>query len=220
MNAYWDRYANWFLARNARERAIIAVALIGGIWFLGYTYAIEPTLNKLRRADRALQEATATTASLTQQTAVLRAMPVKDPDASARAEIEQIKVRLAEQAVRLQDVERSMVPPDKMAALLESLLARSRGLQLVSLQNLPPAPVLEGKLAPAGGAPGGGLYKHGIEVKVAGGYGDLLAYLQQLENAPQRLIWGKLELVAEQHPRSVLTFTVYTLSLDTTWLTL
>lgn len=218
MKAYWQRYTSWFLARNARERAIVTLALIGGIWFLGYSVVIEPGLIKLRRADRALQEATATTTSLQQQTAVLRATPVKDPDAPVRAELEQLKARLAEQAVRLQAVERSLVPPERMAALLESLLGRSRGLHLISLQNLAPSPVVEASSVADG--PGGGLYKHGIELRVAGSYGDLLHYLQQLENAPQKLIWGRLDMAAEQYPRSVLTLTVYTLSLDKTWLTL
>lgn len=218
MKSYWERYSNWFLARNVRERAIVALAGIGGIWLLGYSYAIEPTLIKLRRADRALHEVTTTTASLQQQTVVLRTAPVQDPDAPLRNELEQLKARMAEQAVRLQAVERSLVPPERMATLLESLLSRSRGLHLVSLQNLPPAPVVEAKGAADG--PGGGLYKHGIELRVAGTYGDLLHYLQQLENAPQKLIWGRLELAAEHYPRSMLTLTVYTLSLDKTWLTL
>lgn len=221
MKAYWERYVAWFLGRNARERAIVALAMVGGLWFLGYAYAVEPALLKLRRAERALLDATSATASLQQQAAALKSTPVKDNDAPLRAELEQLRARMAEQAVKLQDVERSMVPPEKMAGLLENLLARSRGLHLISLKNLPPAPVLEARAgARPVSAPGSGLYKHGIEIRVAGSYGDLLAYLQQLENVPQRLIWGKLELVTEQYPRSLVTLTLYTLSLDKTWLTL
>ncbi len=66
--------------------------------------------------------------------------------------------------------------------------------------------------------PGGNIYKHGIEIKLAGGYGDLLAYVADLEASPQKLLWGGMRLTVKQFPVSELTLTVYTLSLDSIWL--
>ena len=69
--------------------------------------------------------------------------------------------------------------------------------------------------APAAGA---ALYKHGVELRLEGDYAALADYLARLENNGQKLLWERVALSAEQHPRLVLTLTVYTLSLERTWL--
>ena len=79
----------------------------------------------------------------------------------------------------------------------------------------PPAP----QAPPAAPPPTGpNIYKHGIEIKIAGNYSDLLMYLVEIERMPQRIIWNRLKLTTEVHPRNEMTLTVYTLSLDTQWL--
>ena len=57
-----------------------------------------------------------------------------------------------------------------------------------------------------------------MEIKLEGGYADLAEYLARLEKSGQKLLWERVSLSAEQHPRLVLTLTVYTLSLDRAWL--
>ena len=226
MKAWWQRYLAWFAARQPRERIIVAAAAVGGILFIGYSYAIEPALLASRRAERTAVEARAATAQAIAAAAALAKQNV-DPDAPLRAELERTRTQLAEQSRRFEAVDRSLVPPDKVPALLESLLARSRTLQLVSLRTLPTTPVIERK-APKGPVPATvttvpaapNLFKHGVEIRIAGSYADLLAYLAELENAPQRLIWGRMDLAVTEYPRSVLTLTVHTLSLETSWLVL
>jgi len=230
VKAWWQRYLAWFAARAPRERIIVAAAALGGILFIGYSYAIEPALLASRRAERTAVEAKAATAQAIAAAAALTKQNV-DPDAPLRAELERTRALLAEQSRRFEAVDRSLVPPDKVPALLESLLARSRTLQLVSLRTLPPTPVIERKAAKGAGpaaAPASAaaipaapnLFKHGVEIRIAGSYADLLAYLAELENAPQRLIWGRMDLAVAEYPRSVLTLTVHTLSLETSWLVL
>lgn len=63
-----------------------------------------------------------------------------------------------------------------------------------------------------------GLFKHGVEIRLEGNYQELTAYLERLEQAKSKLLWSSVTLVAEQHPKLVLTLTVYTLSLDRAWL--
>ena len=40
----------------------------------------------------------------------------------------------------------------------------------------------------------------------------------RLEKSPQKLLWSRVSLSADKHPKLVLTLTVFTLSLDRTWL--
>jgi MSHA biogenesis protein MshJ len=66
--------------------------------------------------------------------------------------------------------------------------------------------------------PGPGLWRHGIEITLEGSYADLSAYVQNLEALPQRVLRGGMSFQVEAHPKATLTLTLYTLSLDHSWL--
>ena len=63
------------------------------------------------------------------------------------------------------------------------------------------------------------IFKHGVQITVRGGYLDLLSYVSALEKMPSQMFWGEASLSVEQYPDSVLTLTLYTLSLGKLWLT-
>ncbi len=227
----WTKYLAWFGGLKQREQKIVALAVLAGGLFVGFTYAVEPNLLKARREARGAAEAMAGAATLGQQAAIF-AGANRDPDAPLRAELDKLKAEMAKQGERFAAIDRSLVAPDKMPVLLESFLGRSGALQLASLRTLPASPLLQRKAgdaakpaagapaeaAPAGAAPN--LYKHGVEIRLIGTYAELLGYVQALEAAPQRLLWGRMELATLDYPRSQLTLTVYTLSLDANWLVL
>jgi MSHA biogenesis protein MshJ len=145
-----------------------------------------------------------------------------------RHRLEQARQQLAEGDVYLQSNHEHLVAPEKMAELLEQVLNQNGRLQLVDLQTLPVAPLVEKVVVKPGGAgakpasavaaPDNQLFKHGVKIIVRGSYMDLLQYLAELERLPTQMFWGEAEMKVEKHPEVVLTLTVYTLSLDKTWL--
>ena len=76
----------------------------------------------------------------------------------------------------------------------------------------PPAPA-----SAAASAPAGWLFRHGVQVTLQGSYADLVAWLDDLERQPRRVYWGELKLDATRWPATVMTVTVYTISLEKTW---
>lgn len=74
--------------------------------------------------------------------------------------------------------------------------------------------------APVGaeGDGGEGIYQHGMEIRLAGSYNDLLGYLAEIERMPQQLMWNSVRFSVEKYPRNVMVLRVYTLSLDRNWL--
>jgi MSHA biogenesis protein MshJ len=64
------------------------------------------------------------------------------------------------------------------------------------------------------------IYRHGVEITVQGGYQDIVRYLAALEAMRWQLFWGGANLSVEEHPKTNLTLTLYTLSLDRKWLNL
>nr|AMK59154.1 putative mannose-sensitive agglutinin (MSHA) biogenesis protein MshJ [uncultured bacterium UPO42] len=235
LRARWQQWSDQFIARQRRERAILAAAVIFGGGFLLFSFAVEPGL---RQASAALAETQSVRNELTQQQAQLAALKAApDPDSVNRKRLSEIKAQLTATNERLARFESGMVPPLHMREFLENLLARNRGVELLELKVLAPQPVdvAAGKsvttaAVASSGAPveGGGkaaqlpalpsIWQHGIELKLAGSYNDILNYLTDVEGMPQHVMWSKLDLSVEKYPRNLLSLRVYTLSLDRHWL--
>ncbi|MDP3511820.1 MAG: hypothetical protein Q8S20_03650 [Sulfuritalea sp.] len=237
--ALWAQWNAKFAALTCRERVIVAAVLILGGGLLIFNFAVEPFVLKARSAVRAETTARAELARQQAQAAALGAQNI-DPDAVNRRRLAQVKQELAAVSERLADFEAGMVPPARMQAFLQALLARNRAIELLELKTLPvtlvgappkveiqagtPLPVARdaGKdkatQVQADPGSGDGIYQHGIEIRLAGDYNGLLNYLAELERMPQRLLWNSVHLTVEKYPRNIMVVRVYTLSLDRNWL--
>jgi len=227
----WAKWAASFAARPPRERAVVAAALVGGGGLLLFSFGLEPLLLQARNASRA--ETAARTELVLQQAqlAAVRAQAA-DPDAVNRRRLAQARQELGAIGRRLVEFEAGMVPPAKMQAFLERLLVRNQSIELLGLKTLPvtlvgvPPPAQAAATAGTKPVPGAvepvkaeGIYQHGIEIRLAGNYNDLLTYLAEVERMPQRLMWNSLSFTVEKYPRNIMVVRVFTLSLDRNWLT-
>jgi len=96
------------------------------------------------------------------------------------------------------------------------------GASTASSQPVPPVTAGSAQTAPGPAAEvaKGQVFKHGVEVVVQGSYSELVGYMAELESMPWQVFWGKASLNAEDHARTTLTLTLYTLSLEKRWLDL
>lgn len=234
LSSQWAKSAASFAARPPRERAVVAAALVVGGGLLLFSFGLEPLLLQARNASRA--ETAARTELVLQQAqlAAVRAQAA-DPDAVNRRRLAQARQELGAIGRRLVEFEAGMVPPAKMQAFLERLLVRNQSIELLGLKTLPvtlvgvPPPAHAAQAAATAGTkpvPGAvepakaeGIYQHGIEIRLAGNYNDLLTYLAEVERMPQRLMWNSLSFTVEKYPRNIMVVRVFTLSLDRNWLT-
>lgn len=215
MKSWWKKTRAHFDALQQREQWLVAAAILGGIAVFGYTLFIEPNWQRARQAERSIIETRAQLDEGREQMRLLSA-PERHPDVQASAELEDLQAKLASLSGSLRVLESALVPPNRVMALLEEMVGTKSGLRLISLKTFPPTP-----FASEGEKPGGkpaSLYRHGVEVRLEGSYQDLCAYLERLEKSPMKLLWGSAVLQAESHPRLVFTLTVYSLSMDRTWL--
>jgi MSHA biogenesis protein MshJ len=223
MKEQWRQWAARYDALAARERWLIAAAVLAGMVLLGYSLLIDPALKRWQLAERSLIDQQAQLDSVHAQSLALQSAQ-RNPDLAASAEVASLKQQLGELSARLASVESSLVPPRRMAGLLEEMIGRKSGLRLLGLKTLVLAPVLvkktgteeTGKAVDKSATPG--LFKHGIEIRLEGSYQDLSAYLERLEQSKLKLLWSSASLAADGYPKLVLTLTVYTVSLDSAWL--
>lgn len=131
-----------------------------------------------------------------------------------------MQTQIAEGDAYLKATQDKLVPPEKMAALLEQVLAKNVRLQLVALNTLPVSLFIEPSTDQAAnaGVQEKQIFKHGVQMTVRGSYADLMQYLTALEKMPTQMFWGMAKMSVVQYPNAELTLTLYTLSLDKTWL--
>lgn len=225
MKKHWLKLAARYDALQLRERWLVAAAVLGGIVLVGYSLFVEPALKRAQLAERGVAESRVQISNTQAQSVALQSSS-PDPDVVARAELDGLRKQLSELAGRLEVMENSLVPPQRMTGLLEEVIGRKTGLRLLALKTLPVAPLLEKNVGPEAAAKAvdkplnssSGLFKHGVEIKLEGSYQELSAYLERLEQSKLKLLWSSVALSADNHPKLVLTLTVFTLSLDRAWL--
>lgn len=239
MQKWLAPYLQRFDALTRRERALVAAALIGGVWMVGNSVLIDLPLTRLRILGKQLQAEQQEFETLQTQLATLK-REMRDPDADNRRRLADLRQQLNTVRTELAQNQSHLVKPQDVSHLLDQLLARHTALRLVSLRNLPAVPANAAQAvaaAPSVGSKAGDrpqagspaatapaatsaqLWRHGIELRLQGSYMDLLAYVGELEGLQQRLGWGAVELRTD-YPRSELSLTVHTYSLDPAWLSL
>jgi MSHA biogenesis protein MshJ len=204
-----------------RERALVAFAAIVGVTMIGSSLLVDPQLKAVRSTKANIEQTNTQIATLGIELAQMRQQVKTDPDADRKAELAALREKLAEVSQRIESRQSSLVPPDRVSHLLETLLRRNPALQLLSLKSLPPVSLL----ADAKGSSDGkatvrefDLYRHGVEVRIAGSYADLHAYLLAIERHDQKLLWGEVRLAVEEYPRAQMVIVVHTLSSEQAWL--
>ncbi|MCX8145433.1 MAG: type II secretion system protein M [Azovibrio sp.] len=221
----WQAWSTRFQALSRRERLWLALALIGGIGYLGIVLWVEPTWAQARRLEQQASAAAADLAGVQAQIQAVGAQVARDPDLPVRQEQAALSAQLAELDQRLAAFQGTLVAPNEAGALLSDLVRRQPGVRVAGLTTLPATGLLTemhaaGEANAAAPARALDVYRHGFELKLRGNYLDLLAYLKGLEAEPKQLLWQRAALVVREYPESELTLQVYTLSFAKHWLTL
>ena len=216
MTLDWATLANKINDRNLRERGLIFLMVVSVLVAIIFTLFLEPQLSKQKTLSRQMTQQQNQIKDIQAQLQALEESRSVDPDTANRAKLESLRIQLVQIKALLQVKQQQLIPPDKIAGLLEDMLNRNRQLQLISLLSLP-ASTVTGEEEQAA-AVEKEFFKHGIEISVRGNYFDLLDYVVQLEKLPSQMFWGKASLTVEQYPVSRLTLTLFTLSLDKAWL--
>lgn len=234
--ARWGRWQQSFDGRSMRERVLLGATGLAMTLALADMLWLSPAAAALKKARQEHISALDSQARLQQDLQHLE-LKASQLARQQRADLDSWRARARDTEAALQAHERTLIGPDQMVALFEGLLAQQErppgaGRQPVrvrGMQSLPRTDLLAAatNAGPAANAPVTSasasppalpsLYRHGLELTLEGSFGDLLAYLTALEALPQRLQWGSLSLQVQQHPTSVLTLRLHTLSRDRHW---
>lgn len=234
MKNYWERIRAGVDDMSLRERAMVFIAAAFVVISLMQALLLDPLLAKQKLLSTQVIQQQERMKDLQAQMQNLLQAKQDEEHSPLRERMAQLKQQLLEQDSYLQSRRDRLVEPNKMADLLRQVLNKNGRLQLVELKTLPVSLLVEkpqgadavGQTTTAS-APDGQkqadtqkqIFKHGVQITVRGGYLDLVRYVAALEKLPAQMFWGEASLSVEKYPDGLFTLTVYTLSLDKTWLT-
>jgi MSHA biogenesis protein MshJ len=239
MKRRWLQFTARVEALQPRERVMAFGAAVVVLVFLANTLVLAPLSRKEAALRSTLEKQRISVDGIAADIEGRARAYGNDPNEPLRKRLAELRAETARTSDELRTMQKGLVPPERIAPLLEAILRANGRLKLVSLKTLPATTLADGsKPAPAAAAPAAApaansapaapvvatspdlLYRHGVELTVRGSYLDMVDYMQALETLPTQLFWGKAQLDAEAYPNVRLTLTLYTLSLDPKWMKL
>jgi MSHA biogenesis protein MshJ len=216
MNNRIKQYIQRFDAQTLRERSLVAITLLGLLGFAWWNYYAEPMLLDIEARQAENQR-------ITDQVAETRVI-IRDVRQRIAAGVYREKeLQLARLGKELAAIEESLrqetielIDPEKMLQLMTQLVYSESKLKLMSLKRREVKPAIPREEGDTTGEPG--IYRHVLEIELAGKYLDILAYMQTLEQLDWKLLWDEIEIVADQHPTVTLRLVMSTLSTRKEWI--
>jgi MSHA biogenesis protein MshJ len=151
-----------------------------------------------------------------------------DPNAQEKLRLERYtqEINRIDEILKTKAVE--FVTPQQMVEVLETLIDKEPGLQLLSLESIDPSKPLEkgavkpdkskASVAPSTQQAGPNVYVHGLELNLKGDYVSIVSYVRQLEALSWRFNWSFMSVVMNEWPKAEVKIRLETLSLTEGWI--
>jgi MSHA biogenesis protein MshJ len=205
LKAQWQAWADKIAALSQRERVLILltglVLVCAGViygWLDGAALRLEQDRVALTTAQRDLE-------IMDLENLGKQARLARDPDQNVRDQLVRVEGDIGKLDAELKAQTVDLIQAHEMPAVLEALLSRSANLHMLALTSLAPQPLMAGDQRI-------NLFKHGIRLKLEGGYFDVYQYLKALEALPRHFYWKQFDYQVQEHPKAVVEMEIYTLS--------
>ncbi|HDZ8878414.1 type II secretion system protein M [Aeromonas dhakensis] len=205
LKAQWQAWADKLAALSQRERVLImltGVVLVGAIATYGW---LDAAVVRLEQDRLALSSAQRDLEIMDLENQGKQARLARDPDQNVRTQLAGVDEEIGKLDAALKAQTVDLIQAHEMPEVLEALLSRSANLHMVALTSLAPEPLMAGEQRI-------NLFKHGIRLKLEGGYFDVYQYLKALEALPRHFYWKQFDYQVQEHPKAVVEMEIYTLS--------
>ena len=221
--------ANQFRALDKKIRGVLLLGLVFLCYALIDTFLIQPMMTEYNNAVENITKTIKSRKSIEKEISLVSKQLGIDPKLKDDEQLLALKEQIDKLDENIKTASAQFVTADEMIKFLNDLLVSSGKLELLSMEKLPveftilktvdnpnkasdpkdKAPVSESKI-----------YRHGVTFQLSGRYVEIVKYMQAVERLPWRVFWEASDLNTESYPNSVVSFEIYTLSLDENWLTL
>ncbi|MDP3333428.1 MAG: hypothetical protein Q8Q40_04625 [Methylococcaceae bacterium] len=201
-----------FESLTSREKIIVFVALLAGLWSGWDSLFYQPISLKQNTLQQHLADINSQLASQQQVEAQLENNSKTDPNAVNQAKLLDLKAQYSGLQEQIMFGNKKFVPASLMAKALSDMLKQNQQLTLVKLDTLPTSTLLDAKQQHHP------IYKHGLAITFTGNYTDTVNYLKALEALPWAIVWDSIDYQVKEYPVAEITIHVVTLSFEEGWL--
>lgn len=202
-------------SRILRERVLIFVTLLALI-FLLWNFLVQARFDRERKTLQAQQTQIATEKKglESQVTALTMAMTMaNDPVIVKQNEINALNAVITEIESRLSGLSQGLISAEQLPKVLEEILRRTASVELLQVRTLAATELqLDAEKSAENNTRGTGVYKHGVLIRVAGSYTQLIQLMKELENLEWKFYWESLNYTVKQYPNAEIEIRVFTLS--------
>ncbi len=223
MNHRLKLISSYLNALSVRERVMVLIIIIAIIYAIFDSMVFEKLNLQYQQLQTKQQDFTEKQQILS--TAFLenseKIAENKRSSAELKQEINKAQLLLDDTEAQLSSVFDKLVPPTKITELLRSLLLKTNGLKLVSLNNEPVKKVILNENTDSDektSEPQSILYEHATIIKLTGTYQQLYQYLLALEQSGWGLFWDKMYYTVTDYPQAEITLRVHTISTNEYWI--
>jgi MSHA biogenesis protein MshJ len=205
MSQQWQESSEKFLKLTIREQYLILFTGLVAVLFIIFYLFIDDKIASNTNASKKIVRLNTSNQSVKISVLELQAALQRDPNEETRKKITQYEAKLAKTDSKLLTLTSDLISPSQMRYALLDLLKLKNSVSLLSFELLGAEPLLS-KVEPKSdtntainpsvtmaqsdkGSTGINLYRHGIRIKLSGGYFDLRDYLTQLEKLPWKFFW-------------------------------
>ena len=207
----YKKLSTKFLKMSLREQFLILICGLVVLMVIMYTFLLEPQVKNSEKLQQNTKSAENEMVTLVSQVTTLTNTLKTDPNEPVRERINDLQRQIQSITQQLESQTNNLVPANKMASMLENVLADSKGVKLIELQSIAPIPILFAK-PEEDEEPEAGLYRHGLALVFQGSYFDIQRYLEKLESLPWQFYWKKFDYLVDDYPNARVELEIYTLS--------
>ena len=211
LNQAFKQLSIKFLKVSLREQIFILFCGLIVVILTMSTFLLEPILESSEKLQQKNNSAKKEISLLIKQVAALTDKIKTDPNETVLEKVALSKRQIQKITGQLKTQTENLVPANKMASMLENVLAVSEGLTLIELQSIAPIPISLG-LPEENKKPVASLYRHGVTFIFEGNYQDIQRYLETLESLPWQFYWKKFDYLVVDYPTAIVELEIYTLS--------
>lgn len=204
-------------SRILRERILIFLTLLAAIFFI-WNFLFQAKYDNQRTALKSQQTQIITEQRNSEsQLATLTQSMASDPAIAKKNEIDALTRKIEAIETQLSSMGQGLISAELLPKVLEEVLQRTSKVKLLQVRTLPAtelqlAAVNTGVNNPQQNANGTGVYKHGVFIRVAGSYSQLIKLMQEIENLDSKFYWEALDYTVNQYPEATIDIRVFTLS--------
>ena len=208
MKELFLKWQQAFEQLSQRERLLIALSALAIIGWLSWL-PVESFQKQVSQQKMQLKKLQIDNNAAMQLVDSYKIALAEDPDQELHQQLTVLNQQQQNLETQLQGIVVNMASSEQMPTLLEQILIKIQGVELLSLESIAPTAVLNTDVEDAPN-----LYRHGIKLKLSANYFDFLDFVKAVDAMPKKLYWQHLNYQVKAYPNAEIELELYSLSLS------